>query len=454
MKQRRAQYAVAIVFAVHGTVSGNFATRVPWIAERLDLGAGALGLALLTPALGSVLAMPLAGKLVHKHGGRAVTQTAVAAYTAALALPAFMPSLAALCVALLGFGLAAGAADVAMKAQGSSLERMGGRPIMSRLHGMWSIGTLTGAGIGAIATFGHIDARLHLAWIAVALLIVGSATGVALPRPRHFPVESAKPPKFTRPTRALAGIAVIGFCAAFAEAAAHTWSAVYITEITGGSAGAASLGFAMFVACMAVSRMSGDFVVHRLGPVRTVQAGALVAAAGAALVATSRAPSFGLAGFAVLGLGVAVVLPVAVSAAARVSFNPGQGITTLVTIGYFAYLASPGAVGAIGDVISLPAAFAGIVLITVPIAVLATTLRARSETEAVATAPAASSTAPVTGTLGRAVGTAPVSVTYAGSYEPAAPTLTWVDSTHEIPASVRESHTEPRFETAPALTGA
>ncbi|MGH8791475.1 MAG: MFS transporter, partial [Stackebrandtia sp.] len=334
MKQRRAQFAVAIVFAVHGAVSGNFATRVPWIAERLDLGAGALGLALLSPALGSIVAMPLASKLVYKYGGRPVTQAAITTYAGALALPALMPSLASLCAALFVFGLASGSADAAMKAQGTSLERMAQRPILSRLHGMWSVGTLTGAGIGTAATFGNVDARLHLALIAVALLVLGNAAGVRLPRPHHFPAEESAPAKFAMPSRALVGIAVVGFCAAFAEAVAHTWSAVYIADITGGSAGTASLGFVVFVACMAVSRLAGDSVVRRLGPVRTVRVGGLVATVGAAFVVTATEPSAALLGFAVFGLGVAVVAPVALSAAARVGVNGGLGITTVTMIGY------------------------------------------------------------------------------------------------------------------------
>ena len=180
MNQRRAQMVLAMVFAVHGTVSGNFATRVPWIKQHLGLGAGQIGLALLCVALGSFLAVPLAGKLINRFGARAVVRVGLPATTFGLAVPAFMPSFVTLCAVLLLFGVAVGAADAGMKQQAVAVERELPRPIMSGLHGLWSIGTLVGAGIGTAATFTGVDARLHLGALGLTLFafVIGLAVEV------------------------------------------------------------------------------------------------------------------------------------------------------------------------------------------------------------------------------------------------------------------------------------
>src|SRR3954451_5358241 len=127
----RARVATATVFAVHGAVAGSFATRIPWIRDRLHLSPGALGLALLVPALGALVAMPGTGAVVHRVSGRRVTRLLIGGFCAALVLPALAPSLAWLCLALLAFGAVGGMADIAMNTQGVALEERAGRSIMS-----------------------------------------------------------------------------------------------------------------------------------------------------------------------------------------------------------------------------------------------------------------------------------------------------------------------------------
>jgi hypothetical protein len=385
MKQRRALNAVAIVFAVHGMVSGNFATRLPWLADRLKLDAGTLGVTMLCMALGAAVVIPPAGKLVSRFGGRATTRTSVIVYCAWLAVPAFTGGFVSLCISLCCFGALAGSCDVAMKAQGNALEISLGRPIMSRLFGMWSLGALAGAGTGTLATFAQLDARLHLAWVAVALLVLAAITGVALPRTTTLPPAAPLPPtgdagaapatSRTRPSRALLSVAAIGFCAAFGEAAAHSWSAVYIAEVTGGGPSTASFGFAGFVACMAAGRLSGDALVQRLGSVRTVQSAGLLAIAGGTLVVTAAVPLVALTGFAMLGLGIAVILPVALSSGARLAAAPSQGLAVVLVSAQLACMACPAAIGGVAQTMSLPAAFALTVAVIVPVVLLAGVLR-------------------------------------------------------------------------------
>src|SRR4051794_24925833 len=150
-EKRHAWLAVAVVFAVHGAANGSFATRIPWIREHLGLSAGALGLALLMPAVGALLAMPVTGVLVHRVSGRTVTRVLIGAFACTLALPPLAPALGWLALALLVFGAVAGMADIAMNTQGLLVEERAGRPRMAGLHGMWSLGAMAGAAVGGVA---------------------------------------------------------------------------------------------------------------------------------------------------------------------------------------------------------------------------------------------------------------------------------------------------------------
>ncbi|MDX6741229.1 MFS transporter [Actinocorallia sp. A-T 12471] len=128
--------AVAAVFALHGAVGGSFATRIPWIQEHVGAGPGGLGLALLAPALGAFLAMPLTGRIIHRRGARTVTRATALLFAVALVPPSLAPDLALLWVLLLGYGVLGGVCDVAMNGLGVEVERELGKPVMSSLHGM------------------------------------------------------------------------------------------------------------------------------------------------------------------------------------------------------------------------------------------------------------------------------------------------------------------------------
>lgn len=345
---------VAVLFAVHGAANGSFATRIPWIRDRLDLDPGTLGLALLAPAVGALLAMPPAGALVHRYDGRTVTRVLIGAFALTLALPALAPSFASLWLALLVFGAVAGTADIAMNTQGVALEERAGRSIMSGLHGVWSLGGMAGSAIGVLAAHADVDARLHLGAMAIALLVVSQLAGRRLPDAP--PV--AEPPRLAWPTRPVLVIGLVGFGAVFAEGASADWCAVYLRDVVGANPATAAAAYTGFAAAMALGRLVGDRVVARFGPVATVRTGGALAMAGAVLVVGARVPALAIPGFALIGLGIATVVPLAFAAAGRAVPHAGQGIAAVATVAYGAGLAAPGIVGAIASAASLPAAFA------------------------------------------------------------------------------------------------
>jgi MFS family permease len=352
----RARVAVAGVFALHGAVTGSFAARIPWVQDHLGLSPGALGIALLMPALGAVGSMPFAGHIIHRLGSRAATRWLIPVWCGGLALPALAPSLPALCVVMLGMGVAAGLSDVAMNAQGVAVEQRLGRSVMSGLHGMWSVGGLVGSGVGVLAAHAGIDARAQLSATAVVLVAIGLVVGRNLLEVP--PSDAEEPPRFALPTRPVLLIGLVGFCAIFAEGSAADWCAVYLKRVTGADAAVAAAAYTTFALMMASGRLCGDAVVNRLGAATTVRIGGVLATLGGVVVVASRSAPPALAGFALIGLGLAVVVPLAFAAAGHASAHPGQAIAAVATIAYGAGLAAPAIVGGIAQVSSLPVSFA------------------------------------------------------------------------------------------------
>ncbi|MGV9774763.1 MFS transporter [Streptosporangium sp. NPDC003464] len=371
---QRARIAISAVFATHGVVSGNLATRIPWLQEHLQLGPAALGVALFSSALGAFVAMPMAGRLVHHYGGRAATRVLIALFCAALALPTLSPGLPWLCAAFLVYGAAAGMSDVAMNAQGVLVERRLERSIISGLHGIWSVGSLTGAGIGVVAAQAGLDARVHHSVAALVLLAVGAVAGRGLLDTRPEPGEQA-PPRFAVPPRAILAIGAVGFCATIAEGASVNWAAVYVKDVTGAGPGVAAASYAIFALAMAVTRLSGDLIVRRLGPVVTVRAGGLIATAGGIVIVAARTPLLGIIGFALVGLGVAVIVPLCFTAGGNATATPSLGIAGVATITYLSGLVAPAVIGWIADATSLPTTFGLLAAVTLTGALLAGALR-------------------------------------------------------------------------------
>jgi predicted MFS family arabinose efflux permease len=371
MTARSERWAIALVFAVHGAVIGSFGGRIPWIQEHLNLRPGALGLALLMPAIGAVTTMPFASTLIHRLGGRAATRLLIALWSLSLALPALAPSLPVLCVSLLIFGSTAGLADIAMNAQAVAIERELGRSIMSGLHGMWSIGGLLASGAGAIAAHAGIDARPHL---AVAALIL-AAIGIAAAQPLLDSRDAERPPALALPSGPVLAIGLVTFCAIFAEVAGADWVAVFLRSEIATSPATAAAGYTVFALTMAAGRLTGDRVVAWLGPVRTVRICGLIAMAGAALVVVAQNTAVAMLAFGLIGLGIAVVVPLGFSAAGHAGPHPGQAIAGVATVAYGAGLAAPGAIGAIADATSLRSSFVVVAVLAAVIALGATVLR-------------------------------------------------------------------------------
>jgi len=379
---RRARYAVAAVFAVHGAVTGSFATRVPWVQDHASLSAGQLGFALAFTAFGASCSMPLAGRISHRFGSRTALRGLIAFWTLSLILPSLAPNLLTLCLSMFVYGASAGMADVAMNALGVEVERMLGKSIMSGLHGMWSAGALVGSAAGTLAAHLGADARLHFALAAVTLTLLGvlACRWVLDLQPAE---DEEPPPRFALPPRSALLIGAVGFCAVFAEGASLDWSAVYLRDRLETSAGLAAACTTGFMLTMAVARLVGDAVVNRFGAVRTVRAGGALAVAGGLLIVVAGHPAVAMAGFALMGLGIAVVVPLCFAAAGHSGPSPSQAIAGVATITYTSGLVAPSLIGGVAQATSLTVSFVLVTVLACGLAAFAGVLRSgeRNRTE-------------------------------------------------------------------------
>jgi MFS family permease len=207
--------------------------------------------------------------------------------------------------------------------------------------------------------------------------LVGLVVSLRLLPHRPEP-DLEEPPAFALPTKAVLPIGLIGLCAVFAEGAGLEWSAVYIRDELGNAASTGALTVSVFSISMAAARFAGDRVVQRLGTVAAVRAAGICATVGALVVVLAHHVALAIAGFALVGIGIAVVVPLAFAAAGRIGDHPGRSLAAVAGIAYGSGLIAPGVIGGIAHLSSLTFSFCLIVLLTALIAVGATALRPRS----------------------------------------------------------------------------
>lgn len=360
-----ARLAIYLAFFNLGAGSGIWAVFIPVVRDRLAIGEGMLGLALLTIALGAMGAMPVTGWAIARYGSHAISATAAVVMPLVWVLPLLTPSLGLLFAATLAMGVSAGVLDVSMNNEAARVESASGRALMSGFHALYSVGGLAGAGMGAIlvgtGTASGWWATLTFAVLALVALLV---RGWYLPAA----TRTLAAVRFTLPSRQLVGLGILAFLCFGLEGAIADWSALFLVQAKEASAALAAAGYACFSGTMAVMRLVGDRLVTRLGRPRTVLAGGLIIAAGCTLALLAPWPLLSALGFAMIGIGAANVVPVIITSAARFPPESG-GVSAVSTIGYFGTLSWPPAIGGLSHLIGLPWALWLIALAGVAIAV-------------------------------------------------------------------------------------
>jgi MFS family permease len=372
----RARVSAVAYFAVLGVSDGVWLARIPAVKHNLNLSDGLLGVALLAAPAGVVLVAIAAGRLVDRFGSARPTLlagVAVALLPIALGLAG---SLATLAVALFAFGVAAGLLDVSMNAQAVRVERGYRRPLITSFHACYSFGGLVGALLGGLFAWVGVGPAPTFAAVGVPMAVLAVAAGRGLLRGAEVQRAEglsaggqdvagqdaadrvgAAPPLRSGSARILV-LGLLALCCLLGEGAAGSWSAVYLRDNLGTSAGFAALGFAAFSVAMAVGRLFGDRLAARFGPAWLVRAGGLVAAVGLAAALISAEPVGGVIGFALFGAGLASTFPQLLSAAGNVATSrSGRAIARVAGIGYLGLLGGPVVIGGCASLIGLRLAF-------------------------------------------------------------------------------------------------
>ncbi len=356
------------MFVVNGAMIGTWVAHIPWIQGQLGVSKSMLGLTLLCMAAGALVAMPLTGHILQGRSSAAVTRVTALLFCLLLPLPLLAPSPLALGAFLLVFGAANGAMDVAMNAHGVAVERRLSRPIMSSLHGGWSIGGFAGAGAAALAAAAGMDPRVESVVVGALLWLAALWTTSSLGETTSHVVDEAAG-GLALPSRGVLLLGALCFLAMMIEGAVGDWSGIYLRDDLGAGAAVAATGFAGFSLGMAMTRLAGDRLNERLGAGRLLRGGmALVAVAlGAALLAAE--PVASVLGFALVGVGIANAVPLLFSAAGRVP-PAGPSLAAAFTVGYLGFIVGPPAIGVLGDTIGLPRTLALLCFAALTIAVL------------------------------------------------------------------------------------
>jgi len=351
----RAARATRLTFLLSGIGMSAWAPMVPYAKARLGLDEATLGLVLLAFGGGSMVAMPVVGLLTHRFGSRRVIGVGGLMLCLALPLLALAPGAWWLALALLYFGVALGAVDVAMNAHAVEVEHRAQRPLMSGFHGLFSVGGLVGAaGMSALLALGLSLAAGALVVALVLALVMASQWPHLID---HVEANDEHAPPLRWPGMIVLALGLLCFISFLAEGSMLDWSAVFLRDVRGVSPAMAGLGYAGFSVAMAAGRLSGDRVVARLGPVVTVRVGAAVAAAGFVLAATVPWPAAALAGFVLVGLGAANIVPVMFGAAGRLpGVSPGIALATVTMLGYAGLLSGPALIGFLAHASSLATA--------------------------------------------------------------------------------------------------
>jgi fucose permease len=341
-------------------VVGTWVAQIPFLQERFELSRSEMGVLLVATSLAVIVALPVAGQAVVRHGSERVTWVGGIAASLAVNLVVLAPHPLLAAAGLFVVGATSATMDVAMNSHGVGVERALRRPIMSSLHAGWSFGAMTGAAFAALLAALSVDPRATVAAASALMLAMVVATARRIGRGSAAAGEDT--PRFALPSRGVVLLAILCLLVMVTEGAMGDWGGLYLRQDLGTERAVAALAFAFFTAGMTVGRVVGDRVNQRIGPVALLRAGAVLTGVPLVAVLLIGAPAAALAGLFAIGLGVANGVPLMFSAAGRQPETaPGPAIAAVSSMGSLGFLAGPPFIGFLADATSLPWALATLV---------------------------------------------------------------------------------------------
>ena len=355
---KNSRFAVSLIFAINGMVFGTWASRIPAIVDFHDLSPGSLGLLIFLAGLSAVIAFSIFGRAADRYGAAFITKRAtILLIPLTLIFIAYANSIWMLVFAVIFFGAIHGGDDVAMNAWAAEVEREYTRPVMSSFHAMWSLGAGIGAGLGSLLAFYEVGFKNHFSLISIIIFVL-ALSAAFVPFESQKNKKEANSPFISIPKGSLLPVATITFFASLSEGAVADWSAIFLKSVASLNDGNAALGFTVFSVCMFSMRLLGDRISFILGPATAARYSGLVALTGSIILLVSDSFLLLLLGFGLIGLGIAVIIPLAFSRAGNdKTISQGTAIASIATLGYGGMLLGPLFLGLIAEITSIKTSF-------------------------------------------------------------------------------------------------
>lgn len=362
----RALLGVSGIFLVSGTIVGCLPGHFAALKARLGADDAQFSVALMCMAAGTILALALGSRPIGRFGSMPVVAASGMLAPILFMLPVVSDSMAALALALFALGIFSGLLDVSMNVQASTVERLQGRLVMTRIHALYSVGGIlgaftTGLALDRVSPLAHAAslALLSLGFVAVCvtLLLPGSAD------------RGPKGGRVALPRLSLLPVAFLAFLVLFCAAAMRDWSAIYLNQGLGTDHAIAGLGFAAFSAATAVGRLFGDRMRKGLGPRFMLVGGGCLGAAALTAGLWLQTPGAVIAGLAMLGLAHAGLVPMLFSLAGQEpKGEPAGNIGAVMTVGFLGYIAAPPLIGLVSGQADLRAGLLTVALASAVVA--------------------------------------------------------------------------------------
>jgi MFS family permease len=342
-----AQQCVFGAFFLYAFGMGGMFPRLGDIQRALGVAEGALGLALIGAAAGTLVSLTFAGRLLARIGHRRALLVLTALLPLCYAVASFAAGPRTLFALLVPAGLCIGAIEVIVNLEADRVEHQIGRRLMNRAHAFWSIGFFSAGLLGAGLSHLGVTPQAHLG-LAVPLVLLGSAfiLGRFDAAPDRIATSPAPPARFARPTRGVMLLVAVTLAALVLEGAGAEWSAIYMRDVFGAGPFVAGAAVATGAFAQATTRYFADGFVERHQPVGVARVLLGVLGAGTLLVFAAPAAWAALLGFALMGVGTSVIFPLAMSAAAqRTDRAPATNVAALAQISFVAFLLGPPLLG-------------------------------------------------------------------------------------------------------------
>jgi MFS family permease len=355
---------ITAAFGIGGVTVSAWGPRLPAIKAGLNIGTATIGLLLAGVTLGAMLGLAASTPLRHWLGGRRAVAGAIlliAASMTVMGLALIVGSVPLLAGAFVVTGTGIGLLDVLINVEGAAVERAAGRTLMPGMHAAWSIGAAAGSGIGAACAALGVSPAAQ--FIGEAVVIAATTFGVApgIPdAPESADQALADQARVDRGARIrewlrgwlnwrllLIGVVMLGV--ELGEGSANSWLTLAVRNNHGQSAAIAALFFTVFATSEGLTRIFAGPVVDRLGRVRTIRLTTALGVIGIVAFILGGTAWIVLLGVVLWAVGVSMGFPLGMSAAAESGPDPAARISVVASIGYFANLAGPPAIGALAQ---------------------------------------------------------------------------------------------------------